>query len=213
MLKRAIAEFRLSLVAGLMAVVPFLVTIWVLWVIWDAVSWFRQWLQQILQIEVRTGLTLPGLELVLVVVLLLAIGVFTRNFLGRRLVRFYEALLARVPLVSSVYGAVKQLSTALFGDGSDFSGVVLVEYPRRGIWVVGFQTGASFLEHEGGNLVNIFVPTTPNPTSGFYVMVPREDVRELDLTIEQASKLIMSAGIVAPGRPVTAEVDASALES
>ncbi len=199
MLRQVAAEVRRSLLAGLVAVLPILATAWVVWVIWEAISSLRQMLERTLQIELRTGLALPGIELVLVLVLVLVLGALTRNLLGRRLVAFYEGLLARVPLVSSVYGAVKQLSSALFGTGTDFRGVVLLEYPRRDVWVIGFQTGASVLEHHD-DLVNVFVPTTPNPTSGFYVMLPREDVRTLDISIEEASKLIMSAGIVAPER-------------
>ena len=204
MLKRAFSELRRSLLAGLATVVPFLVTAWVLWILWDLVSQLRQTLQRLLQFELWTGYTVPGLELVFALLIVIGIGAFTRNLIGRRMVRVYERLLARVPLVSSVYGAVKQLSVALLGQRTeDFRGVVMVEYPRRGVWVIGFQTGTSPLGGEV-DLINVFVPTTPNPTSGFYILVEPADLRELDLSIEEASKLIMSAGIVAPDRPLLA---------
>ena len=199
MLRRVLTELRRSLIAGLVTVLPVVVTVWVLWTIWDAVSQVRLWLVETLQLEGLTGWSIPGLELVLVLVMLGGIGAFTRNFVGRRVVRWTEAVVARVPLVSSLYAGLKQLTEALMTGTGDFRGAVLLEYPRRGVWVIGFRTGSSSMQGtDGVPMANVFVPTTPNPTSGFYVMVDEADVRDLEMSVEEASKLIMSAGIVAP---------------
>ena len=150
----------------------------------------------------RSSETTPGEGAVLLVVF--ALGVVARHLLRPELVRAWERLLARVPLVGNVYASMKQLFEAFFqsGDTSRFNRVVLIEYPRKGLFALAFTTGdatgpvAEALET--GAFVNCFVPTTPNPTSGFYLLVHREEVREVDITVEEAFKVIMSAGIVTP---------------
>lgn len=145
---------------------------------------------------------LPGLGLVIIVVALTLIGALTAGFFGRLLLRFYEGLLARMPVVRSVYGAVKQIiETVLAQQSAAFREAVLVEYPRRGLWAIAFITGRT--EGEVQNLVqeetiNIFLPTTPNPTSGFLLFVPRKDVVPLSMTVEEAIKMVISGGIVTP---------------
>jgi len=145
---------------------------------------------------------LPGLGLLIVVVGLTLIGALTAGFLGRLVVRFYEGILARMPVVRSIYGAIKQIiETVLAQQSTAFRQAVLVEYPRRGLWAIAFITGRT--EGEVQNLteqetINIFLPTTPNPTSGFLLFVPRRDVVPLSMSVEEAIKMVISGGIVTP---------------
>lgn len=156
------------------------------------------------------GFQIPGLGVILTIALLLLTGLIVANFFGRKLVTAWESLLSRIPLVRTVYGAVKQITASLFADASQsFREVVLVEYPRRGLWMLAFVTGDTpkkFQEVSGEELINIYVPTTPNPTSGFYIMVPPSDVVRLDVPVEAGLKMILSAGVVNPlDDPVEAE--------
>lgn len=148
------------------------------------------------------GFQIPGLGVILTLVLVLVTGLVVANFFGRRLIGAWESLLSRIPLVRSVYGAVKQITTSLFADASQsFREVVLVEYPRRGLWMLAFVTGDTpkkFQQVAGEALINIYVPTTPNPTSGFYIMVPPTDIKRLDVPVEIGLKMILSAGVVNP---------------
>ena len=122
-----------------------------------------------------------------------------QSFLGRRVVALYEGILLRVPLVSSLYGGVKQLMEQLFNSNKGFEQVVLVEWPRRGLYSVAFKTGPAPARHPDGlPMVNVFLPSTPNPTTGFYFMLPERDVIDTTMTVEEAFKMIVSAGIVAP---------------
>ena len=146
----------------------------------------------------------------LTVIILLLTGLVVANFLGRRIVNAWESLLSRIPLVSSVYGAIKQVTASLFSDASQsFREVVLVEYPRKGLWALAFVTGETpkkFQKAVGKDLINIYVPTTPNPTSGVYVMTPSDEVKRLDIPVEVGLKMILSAGVVNPlDDPVEAE--------
>lgn len=156
------------------------------------------------------GFEIPGLGVILTFALIVITGFLVANFLGRRLVGAWESLLSRIPLVRSVYGAVKQVTASLFADASQsFREVVLVEYPRRGLWMLAFVTGDTpkkFQQVVNQELINIYVPTTPNPTSGFYLMVPPEDIKRLSIPVEVGLKMILSAGVVNPlDDPVEAE--------
>lgn len=145
---------------------------------------------------------LPGLGLLVLVITITLIGALTAGLVGRFVVRFGESMLNRMPVIRSVYGASKQiLETVLKSQSNAFRQAVLVEYPRRGIWAIGFITGTT--EGEVQNLtkdrvINIFLPTTPNPTSGFLLFVPRQDVVILDMSVEEAIKMVISGGIVTP---------------
>lgn len=163
------------------------------------------------------GFEVPGLGVILTVVLVLITGFFVANFFGRRVVGAWESLLSRIPLVRSVYGAIKQITASLFSDASQsFREVVLVEYPRRGLWMLAFLTGETpkvFERVTGEKLLNIYVPTTPNPTSGYYIMVPPSDVKRLDVPVEAGLKMILSAGVVNPlDDPIEAEKLAAELK-
>ncbi|MEM7357576.1 MAG: DUF502 domain-containing protein [Pseudomonadota bacterium] len=160
--------------------------------------------------ETLIGFEIPGLGVILTFGLVLLTGLIVANFFGRRLVTAWEAILSRIPLVRSVYGAVKQITASLFADASQsFREVVLVEYPRRELWMLAFVTGDTpkkFQEEVGEELINIYVPTTPNPTSGFYLMIPPRDIKRLNIPVEVGLKMILSAGVVNPlDDPVEAE--------
>jgi len=158
--------------------------------------------------EALLGFPVPGLGIVLSILVVLVTGMVVANLLGRKLVEGWESLLNRIPLVRSIYSAVKQILETIFvAGGKSFRKVLMVEYPRRGLWTLAFQTGSGTEEvHDksGHRLVTVFVPTTPNPTSGFIILVPEEDVIELDMSVEDGLKLIMSLGVVAP--PTRAKV-------
>ncbi|UCF72255.1 MAG: DUF502 domain-containing protein [Deltaproteobacteria bacterium] len=145
---------------------------------------------------------IPGLGLILAIILISAVGVLTRNFAGRRVVQFWEDMVDRIPLVRIIYSGVKQLLEAFFVQKTGaFRRVALLEYPRRGVYVIGFITGESRGEVQrktNKTMINVFVPTTPNPTSGFYVLMPEDELVVLDMTVEDAFKLIISGGIFTP---------------
>ena len=144
---------------------------------------------------------MPGLGIVLSLIIVLGTGATVANIIGRRVVEVTEAALERIPLVRSVYGGVKKLTGAVMsGDSQTFRKVLLVEYPRRDCWTLAFQTAdpARSVSDKAGDVVTVYVPTTPNPTSGFVVFLPRADVQELDMSIEDALQLIMTLGVVTP---------------
>lgn len=145
---------------------------------------------------------IPGLGLLVVLVFITIVGWFTTNFAGRALIKLYERILGRIPAVRSIYSAVKQiLETVLANQSNAFRQAVLLEYPRRGMWAIGFITGETKGEVQHlteDTVINIFLPTTPNPTSGFLLFVPRRDIVILDMTVEEAIKMVMSGGIVTP---------------
>ena len=144
------------------------------------------------------GFNLPGLGFIFTLLLVWATGVLTANFLGNWLVSWWDRLLNKIPLVRSIYSTAQQLMNAFVKPKEEsFRQVVLVEYPRRDSWSIGFLTGpADYLEQE--DLVSVFIPTTPNPTSGFLIYVPESDVKKLDTTVEEAFRMIVSLGVVQP---------------
>lgn len=149
--------------------------------------------------DVWFGQPIPGFGVVFSLLLIVATGALVANFAGRRLVAIGEALVRRIPLVRSLYSGAKQAAEAILSDsGSAFRRVLLVEYPRKGMWTLGFQTGTPSGEVQRRTereVVSVFIPTTPNPTSGFIVMVPREDVVEMDMAVEDALRMIISLGM------------------
>ncbi|WP_073954404.1 DUF502 domain-containing protein [Thalassospira sp. TSL5-1] len=145
---------------------------------------------------------IPGFGLLVVVIAITLVGWLTTNFAGRALIKVYERILGRIPAVRSIYGAIKQiLETVLANQSNAFRQAVLLEYPRRGMWAIGFITGETKGEVQHlteDTVINVFLPTTPNPTSGFLLFVPKRDVIVLDMTVEEAIKMVMSGGIVTP---------------
>ncbi|MGC6515113.1 MAG: DUF502 domain-containing protein [Myxococcota bacterium] len=185
-------RLRAAFFAGLLLLVPAGVTVAILSFLIGRVD--------ALQPSRFFGREIPGLGIAITGALVLIAGFATQNWLGRRIVGLGEDLLARVPLLNSVYGGVKQVVEAALSRGGDtVQAVVLVEWPRRGVYSIGFYTGQSFAQPadpEAPRLLNIFLPSTPNPTTGFYFMAPEDEVVFTELTVEEAAKLLMSAGIV-----------------
>lgn len=197
---------RSYLLAGLVVWLPILVTFVVLRFIVDLLDKTMALLPDAYQPEQLFGMSLPGLGVLLSLALLLITGIVATNILGQRLVMMSEAILDKIPLVRTIYNATKQMMHAIFAtNGQAFRKVLMVEYPRKGMWSVAFQTGTAseeIVEHAGIEMVLIFIPTTPNPTSGFLMMVPKKDVIELSMTIDEALKFIISLGVMQPHAPV-----------
>ena len=148
------------------------------------------------------GHSIPGLGVIIVLIVVTAIGALVTNFLGRFMIRLGERILNRLPVIRTVYGVFKQIFDAVLAQSADaFRDVVLVEYPRKGIWVIGFITGPTKGEVQRvmeDSMVNVFIPTTPNPTSGFLLFIPRKDCILLEMSVEEGVKLVISGGIVSP---------------
>ena len=188
---------------GLLVVVPITMTLLVLrWLFRFINSLLITILPEVLRPEVLYGIPVPGISLVATLLLILLVGILAANIFGRSLVTFSEKLVDRIPFVKGVYTLFKQVvDTVLKRDHGAFRKVVLIEYPRKGIWSVAFVTGRASGEVQrvtAEDVVNVFVPTTPNPTSGFYVLVPEKDLIALKMTVEEAFKLIISGGMVTP---------------
>ncbi len=192
---------RRYLVAGLLVWVPLGITFLVIKFLLDLMDKLLFVLPVEWRPETLLGFTVPGFGLILAITILLLTGFIGANLIGRRLLKIWESFLESIPLVRTLYSSVKQiLSSILSTGGHSFKKVLLIEYPRRGIWTLCFQTGTAAKEVQANidkDSVVVFVPTTPNPTSGFIIVVPQEDTRELDMHIETALKLVMSLGIVA----------------
>lgn len=196
------ARLRRYFVAGLLVWLPLVATYIVLSFSIRLIDRSLLLLPPAIRPENLIGFKIPGLGVILTLLLVMITGVIVANFFGRKIVGIWESLLSRIPLVRTVYGAVKQITASLFSDASQsFREMVLVEYPRKGIWVLAFVTGDTpkqFQKVAGQDLINIYVPTTPNPTSGVYIMVPRADVKRLDVPVEVGLKMILSAGVINP---------------
>jgi uncharacterized membrane protein len=195
-------SLRRYLIAGLLIWVPLGVTLLVLMWLVDVMDRTLLLLPHQYQPETLLGMRIPGLGIVLTVVVLLVTGVVAANLFGRQLVAAWEALLSRIPLVRSIYMGVKQLMEMLFSPGGQsFRKVLLIEYPRAGLWTLAFQTGVTVGEAQyktGCDVVNVYVPTTPNPTSGFFIMVPQRDVVELNMSVDDGLKMLISMGAIVP---------------
>jgi len=195
-------RIRRYLIAGLLVWLPLYVTFTLVKVLGGLMDNSIGLLPENLQPEQWWGAPLPGLGVVLTIVLILVTGVLTANLVGRRVVGGWESLLERIPFVRSIYSASKNFAEIVFSDSDvAFSKVLLVEYPRKGLYTLTFQTATEVGEIQartGQDVVACFVPTTPNPTSGFIIVVPKEDTIELDMEVEEAVKLVMSLGVVVP---------------
>ncbi|MEZ5498607.1 MAG: DUF502 domain-containing protein [Steroidobacteraceae bacterium] len=196
-------NIRRYLVAGVLVWLPIIATVLVIRFLIGLMDRSLVLLPASWRPEVALGFAIPGLGAVLAFVVLLVTGVLATNLLGRRLVKGWEDFLQRIPLVRSIYGGVKGFAETLFSkQGSSFKKAMLVQYPRPGIWSLGFMTAAKVpepSERTARDLICVFVPTTPNPTSGFIVLVPREEAIELDMSVDAAMKMIFTLGVVVPG--------------
>jgi uncharacterized membrane protein len=193
---------RKYFITGLLIWVPLVITLWVLDILISTMDQSLRLLPPEWRPEALFGYHIPGLGMILTLLAVFLTGLFTANMLGQRLVKFWEWLLSRIPVVKTIYSGVKQVSDTLFsGQGQAFRKALLVQYPREGSWIIAFQTGqpgGDVANHLKGEYVSVYVPTTPNPTSGFFLMMPKSDVIELDLSVDEALKYIISMGVATP---------------
>jgi len=195
-------------ITGLLIWVPLVITVWVLTLIVSTMDSTLTLLPEEYQPRNLIGMHIPGLGLLLTLVVVLTTGLLATNIIGQRLVRLWEGLLARIPVVKTIYTSVKQVSDTLFSSsGEAFRKALLVRYPHQGAWTIAFltgQPGGDVANHLHGDYVSVYVPTTPNPTSGFFLMMPRAEVIELDMSVDEALKYVISMGVAppAPARPV-----------
>lgn len=193
---------RKYFITGLLILVPLAITAWVLSAVINTMDQSLLLLPSRWQPEVLFGYRIPGLGTILTIAIVFLTGLLTNNLVGNYLVRLWERMLHRIPVVSSLYGSVKQVSDTLFSSsGNAFRKAVLLPYPHADSYTIGFLTGVpggDVKNHLLGDFVSIYVPTTPNPTSGFFLMMERSRVIELDMTVDAALKYIVSMGVVAP---------------
>jgi uncharacterized membrane protein len=190
------------LITGLLIWIPLVITIWVLALIVETLDRTLLLLPQ----NFREGSWLlthvPGMGVVMTLVIVFVTGVLAANFIGERLVRLWNAILHRIPFVNTIYSSVKQVSDTLFSSsGEAFRKAVLVKWPHEGMWTIGFLTGSAsgdVANHLREDYLSVYVPTTPNPTGGYFVLVARKDLIELDMSVDQALKYVISMGVVAP---------------
>ncbi len=196
---------RRYFVAGLLVWIPLGITLWVLKVTVELMDESLQLLPGSYRSEALFGFHVPGLGIILTLAIVLATGALAANFFGRKLLALGDAILVRIPIVRSVYGGVKQISDTLFSpEGKAFRRAVLVRYPHPGAWTVALVTGSP--QHEvasilGHDQISVFVPTTPNITAGFFLIVPRSETIEPDMTVDAALKYIIPMGVAEPAPP------------
>ncbi len=208
-----LARMRTYFLTGVVVTAPFGITFLL---VWQFISFLDTRVESLIPAQYNPEnylpFSLPGLGLIVTIAFLTMVGMFTAGFVGRAIVRMGEQLLARMPIVRSVYATLKQIfQTVLAQSSRSFREVVLIEYPRRGIAAIGFVTGPTqgeIQDRSDEELVNVFLPTTPNPTSGFLLFVPKSDLIHLDMTIEEGIKLVISGGIVTPPGPTDREAPA-----
>jgi len=193
---------RKYFITGLLIWIPLVITLWVLKVIFDMLDASLLLLPVSFQTESWLGVHIPGLGAVLTLLIVFVSGLFATNFFGAQLVELWHEVLHRIPVVNSIYSSVKQISDTLFSSsGQAFRKALLVQWPHEGMWTIAFLTGTpggDVIKHLPPDCVSVYVPTTPNPTGGYFVIVPRSKVIELDMSVDQALKYIISMGVVPP---------------
>ncbi|MFB3054132.1 MAG: DUF502 domain-containing protein [Alphaproteobacteria bacterium] len=200
---RILHRLRNYMIAGILVTAPIGLTVWLSWLF---VTWIDDRVMPLVPLkynpEAYLPFAIPGLGLIIVLIGLVLIGALTANLLGRFFLRIFERVLERMPIIRGIHATFKQVFETILSHQSEaFRQVVLVEYPRRGIWALGFLTGETLGEVQNltkEKVLNIFLPTTPNPTSGFLLFIPEDDVVVLDMTVEEGIKMVMSGGIVTP---------------
>jgi uncharacterized membrane protein len=195
-------RIRRIIVAGLLVWLPLGITIFIIRLLLDLLGQTYKIIPEFLRPESILGFSIPGFEILLALVIIFATGLIAANFIGKSLVGWWESFLDKIPLVRNIYSPLKKFSELILSDQTQsFSKVLLIEYPRKGLYSLCFQTSKNLGEIEkksGRDVVCVFVPTTPNPTSGLILMVPQEDVIELDMSVEDGLKMIISLGVVVP---------------
>jgi uncharacterized membrane protein len=202
-----LASLRASFLTGLVVITPVGLTIWL---IWTVVGWIDGFVLPLVpdrfQPEQYIGINLRGVGVMIFLIVTILIGWIGKGLIGRSLIAFAEGLVNRMPVVRSIYSGIKQISETVFAQSErSFEKACLIEYPRKGIWAIGFistmaKGEISAKPATSAGLVSVFLPTTPNPTSGFLLFLPEEDVMELDMSVEDAAKLVISAGLVYPNQ-------------
>lgn len=193
---------RRYLAAGLLVWVPLGFTVLIVSFLIEFMDRTLLLLPEAYQPQVLTGYKIPGLGAVLTLVVVLFTGIVVANFFGRKLVAFWEGLLSRIPLVRSIYSSAKQVAETMFSNSTrSFREVVMLEYPRKGLWTLAFVTGGGIRqarEQVGEDMISVYVPTTPNPTSGFFLMARQSEVVKLNISVDDGLKLILSTGVLVP---------------
>lgn len=200
------ATLQKYVIAGLLVWLPLAATVVIIKLVIDLLDKIILFLPLEYRPESLFGFSIPGFGLILAIGVLLLTGMLATNLLGRQLVSLWEAILSRIPIVRSIYNAVKQIaSTVLTSKGKAFRKVVMAEYPRKGVWSIGFLTNDNVAVNCEGmeeDMLTVFLPTTPNPTSGFILLFPKQDIIELDMSVEDGFKFIISIGVVVPDGPI-----------
>lgn len=201
---------RKYIIAGLLVWLPLAATVAIIKIVVDLLDKTILLLPPEFQPANVLGFSVPGFGIVLAISILLLTGMLAANLFGRRLVNIWEAVLNRIPLVRTIYNSVKQISTTLLdSDRKSFRKVVMLQYPRQGVWSIGFLTNehvSNDVNAVDDELYAIFVPTTPNPTSGFIILCPKDQVIELDMSIEEGVKFIISMGVIMPDGPIREKI-------
>jgi uncharacterized membrane protein len=202
---------RKYFITGLLILVPLAITAWVLNLVISTMDQSLLFVPERWQPRTLIGFDIPGLGTLLTILIVFLTGLLTNNLVGNYVVRMWEKLLTRIPVVSSLYSSVKQVSDTLFSSsGNAFRKAVLIPYPHQNSWTIAFLTGTpggDVKNHLVGDYVSVYVPTTPNPTSGFFLMMKKESVVELDMSVDAALKYIVSMGVVAPDHVPVIEAD------
>src|SRR6056297_3061066 len=208
-----LAGLRASFLTGIVVIAPVSLTIWL---IWSLMGWVDSVVLPLIPSNLRPehyiGINLRGVGVIIFLIFTILVGWIAKGLIGKSLIRFAESLVNRMPVVRSIYSGVKQIAETVFAQSErSFEKACLIQYPRKDIWAIGFISSDTKGEvnakaHTASDMVSVFVPTTPNPTSGFLLFFPREDVIELDMTIEDAAKLVISAGLVYPGQKTPEEI-------
>ena len=199
------AKFRKWLFSGLLVLAPLIITVWVLeWVVSTLDKTLRI-LPHAWQPDELIGLHIPGFGVIFALLVILIIGALASNFIGNKLVTWWHALLHRIPVVRSIYSGVKQVSDTLFSEkGNAFRQALLVQWPHQDMWTIAFLTGTpggDLVNHLRGEYLSVYVPTTPNPTGGYFIMVKKSDCIELDMSVDEALTYVISMGVIVPGGP------------
>ena len=204
------AGLRASFLTGIVVIAPVGLTIWLIWTLMGWVDGFvLPLVPDRFNPEKYIGINLRGIGLIIFFLFTITVGWIAKGLIGRSMIRFAESLVERMPVVRSIYSGAKQIAETVFAQSErNFEKACLIEYPRRGIWAIGFistEAKGEIASHGHGQMVSVFVPTTPNPTSGFLLYFPRHDVIELDMSVEDAAKLVISAGLVYPNPKTPSE--------
>ena len=191
-------QLKKYFLAGILVTVPLVITVWVITLF---ISWTDNFLDFLPpRFHPHTYIPIPGWGVIIAAILILVSGVVATNFIGKKFLGFWDKQVGRIPLIRSIYGSIRQLVESLFGQtGKNFQRVALIEFPRPGIYAIAFitnKTKAEIITKTGEKLINLFLPTAPNPTSGFFIMLPEDEITELDLSVEDALKMIISGGIL-----------------